>query len=207
MVKIKICGITNTDDALYAEGLGAHALGFIFAESPRSVTPQKARAIIRSLPPFISKVGVFVDPSYDTLKDVIAITGITAVQLHGEESDSFCARVRDICPVIKGFRIKVRADIEGIGGYKNIDAVLLDTYSERARGGTGMSFDWELAKKAKTYGIPLILAGGISCENISEAITSVRPYAIDVASSIEKAPGKKDPALLEKLFFRLRQSA
>ncbi|MBN2062446.1 MAG: phosphoribosylanthranilate isomerase [Deltaproteobacteria bacterium] len=198
MVRVKICGITNYDDASMAVGCGADALGFIFAASPRRISPEKARDIIRNLPPFVSSVGVFVNEDYKTIQRITDFCCLDNIQLHGDEPPELCGKFLPGC--IKAFRVKDDSSIESIKPYKGkCRAILLDTYSKDKEGGTGISFDWELALKAKKFDIPIILSGGLGPDNIETAISLVEPYAVDVNSGIEKSPGKKDPELMKKL--------
>lgn len=203
MTRVKICGITNIEDALLAAELGADALGFIFAESPRRISPQDARAIILKLPPLIKTVGVFVNEEPAVIKEIKEACGLDLIQLHGDESPDLC---RDLMPhSIKAFRIQNDKDLQAIEKYRGaVRTILLDTFQRGKSGGTGRTFDWSLAKKAKEAGIPLILAGGLGPDNIREAITTVHPYAVDVNSGIEKRPGKKDPVLMRKLMEKIR---
>ena len=200
MVRIKICGITNLEDALLATGLGANALGFIFyAKSPRSVEPEAAREIIRQLPPFVLSVGVFVDEEAGVVQELAARVGLDWVQLHGQESPEYCRSLGR--RVLKGFRIKDEDSLEELQTYRGaVQAFLLDTYKKGQTGGTGETFDWELARKAQDYG-PIVLAGGLTADNVAQAVAAVRPQAVDVASGVEAAPGKKDPEKL-RAFFR-----
>lgn len=202
MIKVKICGITNIEDALLAADLGADALGFIFAESPRQIDSEKARAIIHELPPFVKTVGVFVNEEPEKIKEIQLECGLDLVQLHGDESPEQC---RNLMPYsIKSFRIKDETGIKGIDKYKGaVRAILLDTYQKGKAGGTGKTFDWSLAIKVKEIGIPIILAGGLGPENIQEAIATVKPYAVDVSSSIEEKPGKKNPDRMKALFEKI----
>lgn len=188
-VKVKICGITNPDDALFAAECGADALGFVFwKKSPRFVEVSAAKAIIKALPPFVSCVGVFVDEEASRVNEIARQAGLSCVQLHGSESPEFC---RSMEPrVIKTFRIKKGDDIASLSGY-DVSAFLLDTYSEGAPGGTGKTFDWACAMEAKKYG-RIILAGGLTPGNIEEALRKVCPYGVDVSSGVESSKGKKD---------------
>lgn len=188
--RIKICGITNIEDALVAADLGVEALGFVFAESPRRVEPVEAKKIMDLLPPFISRVGVFVDEDIENIHEIAELCGLDAVQLHGLESPDYCRKVRR--RVIKAFRIKEEKDLKIIPKYYEVNAYLLDTYVPEIQGGTGVAFDWTLALKAQEFGKPIILAGGLTPENVTAAIKVVQPYAVDVSSSIEERPGKKD---------------
>lgn len=203
MVRVKICGITNMEDALLAIEMGADAIGFIFAESPRRITPKKAEAIIRTLPPLIKTVGVFVNEEPARIKEIQSVCGLDLIQLHGDESPEIC---RDLMPhSIKAFRIQNETSIKNIKRYKGVvRAILLDTYQKGKAGGTGRTFDWSLALKAKETGIPIILAGGLGPENIIEAIRTVDPYAVDINSGIEKQPGKKDPVLMKQLMEKIK---
>jgi phosphoribosylanthranilate isomerase len=204
MTRVKICGITNLEDALLAVGLGADALGFIFAESPRQITPIMAKAIIRNLPPLVQTVGVFVNEEPARIKEIKSLCGLDLIQLHGDELPEIC---QDLMPhSIKAFRVQDETDINNINRYQGtIRAILLDSFQQGKAGGTGRTFDWSLAVKAKETGFPVILAGGLGPENIQEAITTVQPYAVDVNSGIEEQPGKKDPVLMKQLMEKLRK--
>jgi phosphoribosylanthranilate isomerase len=199
MVRIKICGITNLEDALLAAELGADALGFIFyAKSPRSAAPEAVREIIAQLPPFVTSVGVFVDEDAASVQELAARLGLDWVQLHGQESSDYCRNLGR--RVIKGFRIKDEKSLMELEPYRDVvQAFLLDTYRKGQVGGTGEIFDWRLAREAKKYG-PIILAGGLTPENVAQAIKIVQPWAVDAASGTEASPGKKDPAKLKAFF-------
>jgi phosphoribosylanthranilate isomerase len=201
-VKVKICGITNLEDASIAVELGANALGFIFAPSPRKITPQKARAIIRAIPPFVKTVGVFVNEAPATIREVMQHCGLDLVQLHGDESPALCDELMPC--TIKALRIKDESNLQNSRAYHGkVRALLLDTYSKEKAGGTGKTFDWNLAIKIKEMGIPIILSGGIGPSNIDLAIHTVRPYAVDVNSAVEKYPGKKSHILIKALMAEL----
>lgn len=188
MVKVKICGITNLEDAFAAVDYGADALGFVFYKgSPRYISPETAREIIRQLPPFITTVGVFVDEPTSNIEDILKSVPLDVVQFHGHESPEACMLFRR---GIKAIRVKELSDLEPLKRYK-VSAFLLDTYTPESLGGTGQIFNWDIAVAAKQFG-KIILAGGLNPENIEKAIRWVRPYAVDVSSGIEKEKGKKD---------------
>lgn len=203
MVRIKICGITNLEDALVAAAAGADAIGFVFyPESPRFIEPGMAKFIISRLPVFITTVGVFVNEGEDLIRRVIRESGIQILQFHGEESPILCTRFRE--KVIKSIRIR---DMESINNMKmyNLDTFLLDTYDDDKKGGTGKIFDWTIAKAAKNYG-KIILAGGLTISNVGEAVKGVRPYGVDISSGVEISPGKKDHNKLREIIKRVRNA-
>jgi phosphoribosylanthranilate isomerase len=204
MVRVKICGITNSHDASMAVELGADALGFVFAPSPRQVTPEQARHIINSLPPFVQTVGVFVDECLTRIRDIVDFCGLEMIQLHGDESPEFCGTLMP--HTIKGFRMDDTSSLLPIRDYRGkIRAVLLDAYQRGIKGGTGKTFDWNLATAAGEFGMPVILSGGLRPSNIQRAISSVQPYAVDVNSGIEDSPGIKSPLLMKKLMEQIRE--
>ena len=194
-VRVKICGLTNLEDARVAIDAGAHALGFIFfAGSPRHVTPPAAARIISQLPPFVSKVGVFVNESFDSILQVSRTTGIDAIQLHGDETPELCeALKREGLKVIKAFRMKDQSSLPSVQSF-SVSAFLLDSYVPGQLGGTGAKFNWDLAIQAAAFGTPIILAGGLVPENVRDAVAKVAPYGVDVSSGVESAPGTKDHA-------------
>ena len=198
MTKIKICGITNIEDAQKAVSSGADALGFVFANSPRRVNSSVARSIIEAIEDDVLKVGVFVNETIDNINKIVKYCSLDAVQLHGDETAEYCSKLKGI-QVIKAFRIKDKISLAEMALYKDVFAYLLDTFSEDKYGGTGKTFDWSLAVKAKEFGRPVILSGGLGPDNISLAIKTVRPYGVDISSSIEVKPGKKDHALMAAL--------
>lgn len=189
-VRVKICGITNLEDALCAAEEGADALGFIFhPESPRYVKPSAVREIIQQLPPFVVTVGVFGDLEAEAVREIAAQAGVDRIQLHGRYPETWEGLDR---PVFKAIRVRGEAGLSELARYAGqVESFLLDTYHAQAAGGTGEVFDWDLAVKAKAYG-RIILAGGLTPENVREAIRLVRPYGVDVSSGVEAAPGKKD---------------
>jgi len=203
MVKIKICGITNLADAEKAVELGADALGFIFSKSPRRVDAEIATEIIKGLPPFITTVGVFVNESMEVVKHIASVCRLNVLQFHGDELPEFCSQFGR--KIIKSFRVKNPDDLSMLPGYKGIvSAYLLDSRVKGKRGGTGETFDWELAKIAVPYG-RVILAGGLTSENVAEAIKAVNPYAVDVSTGVESAPGKKDYEKMRRFVETVRQ--
>ena len=193
MVRIKVCGITNEKDALKAANLGAWALGFIFyKKSPRFISPYKAKKIIEQLPPFVTPVGVFVNHNLGAMRDIIGHCGLRVVQLHGDEDHHFCHRLRRYnVKVIKAFRVGEDFTPAIIEPYK-VDAYLFDTLSQEAYGGTGKNFDWSLLKDIKSANVPIILSGGLNSQNVIEPVNHLKPYAVDVNSGVELAPGQKD---------------
>jgi phosphoribosylanthranilate isomerase len=204
MIKIKICGITNLDDALAAADAGADALGFNFyKKSPRYIEPKKAIEIISQIPPFMMPVGIFVNEREDRIREIQNMTCIQAIQLHGDESPEFCQRFGN--RVIKAFQVKDKESLKAMAHYR-VGAFLLDSYKEGIRGGTGTTFDWHLAVVAKTFG-KIILAGGLTPENVAEAVKLVQPYAVDVAGGVEKEKGIKDHAKLRKFITEVRRAS
>jgi phosphoribosylanthranilate isomerase len=197
-VKVKICGITAYEEASIAVELGVDALGFIFAESPRQIAPQKARAIIREIPPFVKTVGVFVNETPDVIRGITHHCGLDLVQLHGNESPDLCLSLMPCA--IKALKIKDESSSRtGMAYYGTVRALLLDTYVKDKAGGTSKTFDWKLAVKIKKLQMPIILSGGLGPSNIREAIRTVEPYAVDVNSGVEERPGKKSPGLMKEL--------
>jgi phosphoribosylanthranilate isomerase len=202
MVQVKICGITSLEDAHTAVDSGADALGFVFyPPSPRYVTSEQAEQIIRTLPPYVTTVGLFVDVTSEVINETVARCGLDRVQLHGREPPAFCRRIGR--PVIKAIRVKNAESLKPLPDYQ-VAAYLLDAYVEGALpGGTGAPFPWELAVQAKPYG-PVILAGGLTPENVETAITQVRPYGVDVSSGVERAPGVKDRRKIRQFITRAK---
>ena len=195
-VKIKICGITNKADAQLAVELGADALGFIFyPKSPRYIKVTDAANICNALPPFVVKVGVFVDELEYEIEKALGECLLNALQFHGDEPPGFCQKFA--AKSIKAIRMRDVSALALAAEY-DVDALLLDTYTDSERGGTGKTFDWSLAIKAKEIGPPIILSGGLATVNVQEAIRKVRPYAVDVSSGVEREPGRKDPEKLRR---------
>lgn len=189
-VIVKICGITNPEDALAAAGFGADALGFVFHQpSPRSVSVENAAHIAKDLPSHIVKVGVFVDAAEEAVLRAISACSLNVLQFHGHESPEYCLQFGLMS--VKAFRIRDAASLEDLPQYPT-DAWLLDSYEADKPGGTGKQFNWDLAREAQRLGKPIFLAGGLTPENVADAVRLVRPYAVDVSSGVEAAPGKKD---------------
>ena len=196
---IKICGITNLEDALLAAELGANALGFIFyAKSPRAIKPEAARQIIAQLPPMVLSVGVFVNEAAALVLEVAEMVRLDWVQLHGEEPPEYCRFLSR--NILKAIAVQDQSSLDRMKQYQGcVRAFLLDTHKSGQKGGTGESFDWSLAREAKKHG-SIVLAGGLNPENIAAAMREASPLAVDVASGVEAAPGKKDPARLRAFF-------
>ncbi len=204
VVKVKICGITNIEDAKVAIASKADALGFVFAPSPRRITDVAAGKIIGKLPPSLLSVGVFVNEQLARVREIIKRCNLSAVQFHGEESPDYCAHFEKV-KVIKAFRVKNSDSLKSLSDYK-VDAFLLDTYLQGEAGGTGTKFNWNLVSSLKDPPQRIILSGGLSPDNVTEAIKIVKPYAVDVSTGVESRPGKKDPKLVEE-FIRKAKGA
>ena len=188
-VKVKVCGMTSLKDALVAVEGGADAVGFIFyKKSPRSVTMKTVREIVLELPPFVDTVGVFVDETAEQINKIADYCNLDIIQLHGDESPTFCKKIRR--KVIKAFRIKDMQSVKKLSSFQ-VSGFLLDTFSENLHGGTGKVFDWNLALPAKKFG-PVIMAGGLTPNNVQQAVRQIRPYGVDVCSGVESEPGIKD---------------
>ena len=207
-VRVKICGITNLADARAAIAAGADALGFVFVPgTPRFIAPDLAGEIVRELPPFIARVGLFVDAETRTVAEVLVRSGMDTLQFHGEETPDLVRQFRRAVKVMKAFRVRGEETLMRLSAYADaVDAILLDAYVAGAHGGTGAQFDWKLAVQARDLGRPLVLAGGLTPANVAEAVRTVRPYGVDVSSGVESAPGRKDPAKLAE-FVRAAKSA
>ena len=190
--KIKICGITNLADALAAVEAGADALGLNFYEkSPRHVSIKTATEISKQLPPFVMRAGVFVNADEDLITRAIGECSLSLLQFHGDEPPEFCTQFGLMS--MKAFRIRDEKSLEELPKF-HTDAYLLDAYSPEARGGTGEKFNWDLAVEAQKFGKPIFLAGGLTPENVPDAVRKVKPFGVDVSSGVESSPGKKDHA-------------
>ncbi len=200
-VRVKIEGMQDVQTALEVVRLGADAVGFVFADSPRRVTPEQAAVIIAALPPFVATVGVFVNESPQRINETVAATGIEYVQLHGDEGPQVIDHINAKC--LKAFRIRDEGWINQVGAWLNalggapLGGIVLDAYDKSAYGGTGKKFNWNMVAEARAAGRmdnlpPIILAGGLGPDCVAEAIKTVRPHAVDVASGVESSPGQKD---------------
>jgi len=205
-VRVKICGITNWADAKRAVLGGADLLGFNFYErSPRYVRPAVARGIVRRLPKRVAAVGVFVNESEPKMLEIARTVGLDCLQLHGDEPPKMVARLARSVDVIKAMRVGQSFRPGQIGKFKKASAVLLDGFDKHLRGGTGRTFDWEIARRAARRG-RVFLAGGLTPENVGQAIRVAKPYAVDVCSGVESRPGKKDAQRMRVLFRVVRES-
>lgn len=207
--RIKICGITTPEDGAHAVEAGAWAIGMVFwPRSPRAVSLNQAAEIAGPLRRQAELVGVFVNATLDEVVGTAEAVGLTWVQLHGDEGPSFCEHVarRAGVKVIKAARIRARADVQAIDAFRNVDAHLLDSYREGEPGGTGETFDWSLANERRSE-VNLMLAGGLTPENVAAGIAQTSPWAVDVSSGVESAPGVKDPEKVEAFIAAVRATA
>jgi phosphoribosylanthranilate isomerase len=207
-LRVKICGITQLDQAQTIAQVGAHALGFICVpQSPRYLSPERIQSITRSLPEPIARVGVFMDADLLTLVQTVQASGLTSVQLHGTESPDYCQQVRSHLPeveLIKAFRIRRPEDLASTSAYdRQVDWLLLDAYHPHLGGGTGQTLDWQTLQEFQPN-LPWFLAGGLSPDNVQAALTLVHPQGIDLSSGVERAPGDKDLQRVAQLFDQLR---
>lgn len=200
-MKVKICGITNIEDALLCAGYNADAIGFIFYEkSKRFISFDKAKEIINKLPPFLMKVGVFVNEEAEIVNESTQKIGLNLVQLHGDESPEYVSKI--YLPVIKTFRVDEKFDWAVINHYKNC-GIMLDSYSQNEYGGTGKTFEWNSIPSE--YKHKIILSGGITIDKLEQIFSEIKPAAIDVSSSLEISPGKKDPQKLKEFLTKFNQ--
>ncbi len=195
MTRVKICGITNLADARHAVESGADALGFIFAVSPRQVTPDTVRRIVEELPPWIAAVGVFVDEKPEKVRRISESCRLTDIQLHGSESAAVARTLMRDVRVIKAFRVGPGFEADVAAKYE-ADAFLFDSRIEGLAGGTGKTFDWDLVRRR--FDRPMIVSGGLNAKNVGKAIRLLKPFGVDTSSGVERAPGKKDPKLVEE---------
>ena len=190
--QVKICGVTNVADALVVAGAGADMIGLNFYEkSPRYISVAQAAEISRTLPPFVLRVGVFVNPDEALVMRALGECNLSLLQFHGDEDSDFCTQFGIMS--VKALRVRDAESLAALANF-NTDAFLLDAYSKSGLGGTGEKFNWELAVEAQKFGKPIFLAGGLTPENVADAVKQVRPFAVDVSSGVESAPGKKDAA-------------
>lgn len=201
---VKICGVSRIEDALAAARSGAHAIGLVFHRpSSRYVTPAQARDIIRALPPFVTAVGLFVDASEAEIRQTIAVAPVGLLQFHGGETPEFCRRFG--LPYIKAVRVRPETDLlQYARDFRDAKALLLDAYVEGTHGGTGRSFDWSVIPRTLT--LPVVLSGGLNARNVAGAIQQVRPWAVDVSSGVEAAPGIKDAAMIAAFIAGVRNA-
>ena len=202
--RVKICGVTNVADALAAAEAGADMIGLMFYErSPRCITLQTAVEISRALPPFVLRVGVFVNPAEELVLRALGDCNLSLLQFHGDEPSEFCMQFGLMS--MKALRVR---DAESLKALENFhtDAFLLDAYSKRGLGGTGEKFNWDLAVEAQKFGKPIFLAGGLTPENVADAVAKVRPFAVDVSGGVESAPGKKDHAKVKAFIQAVRNA-
>lgn len=200
-VGVKICGITNVADAIAAVEAGADVIGFVFAASPRRVTPDEVRDIAAALPAGVLKAGVFVDEDPTVVEDIAALCGLDLLQFHGSETPKYCARFGE--RAVKAVRVKDSSSLRGLERY-NVSALLLDTYFPGQPGGTGRTFDWKIAAKAAGAG-SIILSGGLTPENVTAAVRAVRPAMVDVSSGVETSPGLKNPAMMRRFVINAKK--
>ncbi len=200
---VKICGLTNLDDALAAVRFGADAVGFIFHRpSPRYVDPDDVAAIVEKIPRHVTKIGVFVDSPRHDIENIVRRLHLSAIQLHGDQHPEDCTGYE--VSVIKAFRVGEGFDSRQLGLF-DVQAFLLDTYRPGVQGGTGETFDWNIALQAKQYG-KIFLSGGLNPGNIQDAVRFVRPYAVDVSSGVELAPGQKDKEKVREFIIKAKTS-
>ena len=207
---VKICGMTNREDAVSAAEAGADAIGFVLVPtSPRAVTRREVEEILRFIPPTVLTVGVVANEDPDFLKGLMRVCSLGALQLHGQEPPEQVLRLKaelSGVEIIKAVRVRNADSLKEIRAYKGVDAVLLDTYDPHRLGGTGQPFDWSLAARAKEFEIPLIVAGGLTAGNVREMVRQVEPHGVDVSSGVEISPGKKDFALIRQFVLKAKQS-
>ena len=207
MVRVKICGITNPEDALWAAECGADAVGFIFADSPREISAARAREIRAGLPPFVSAVGIFVDPDPREVREIFDDVALDFVQLYGGDERRFLEE-SGLGPrrLIRSISVGSEDDLTAIAK-TSANIIHLDTKVEGKAGGTGKTFDWSLAARAAAFGKRLILAGGLNPDNVAEAIESASPHAVDVSSGVESEPGRKDSDKVREFIRRAKGNA
>ena len=203
--RIKVCGITEPEDARIAVAAGADGLGFIFVpQSPRHIDPDTVRKITRELPPLVDAVGVFVDEEMEVVEEIMQYCCLSFIQLHGSETPDYCEKIS--CRVMKSFSIGQATKSEDFAPYAEaVSGFLLDTFHKDMAGGTGQTFDWQLLEHIKPPG-PIVLAGGLTPDNVGDAIRQVKPFAVDVNSGVEYQPGRKDPDKLRSFVQAVRKA-
>jgi phosphoribosylanthranilate isomerase len=208
MVRVKICGITNWADAAVSLEAGANALGFNFyPASPRYIPPSHARMIVSRMPPGVDAVGVFVNAPFAAAHEIGLAVDLDVFQLHGDETPDAVSEFSESWPLIKAFRVSPEFHAAQLESYRpHTDFFLLDGFSHDARGGTGNSFDWSVAREAKQYG-RIFLSGGLTPENVGDAVRQVRPFAVDVCSGVEASPGKKDAARVREFIRTVKEAS
>ena len=205
MVKVKICGITNPEDAVWAANLGADYMGLVFVKnSKRKVSLEKAKEIIDAVPPYIKKVGVFVNEDPGIINKILEHYRLDMLQFHGEEPPNYCHQFKIRIEVIKAFRVKDEQSLSQISQY-DVNFYLLDAFVQEEYGGTGQTFNWDLAIKAKQPCRPIFLSGGLNPDNVVEAVKKVRPYAVDVSSGVESSPRRKSVELMKEFIDKVRK--
>lgn len=210
-VRVKICGLTTPQDAASAAGAGADAVGFVFADSPRRVDVEQVAAMTRVLSPFVVRTGVFVNSKYDAIAFTAETVRLQVIQLHGDEDHRLIASLRRLgYSVMKAVRVRDRCDVDAAIQF-DVDALLLDGYSPERAGGTGLTFDWQLARDAMAAlheqgrDVPVVLAGGLTADNVVKAVETVKPYGVDVSSGVELAPGRKCPVKMNEFVGKVRK--
>lgn len=211
MARIKICGITNVQDALWAANLGVDFIGLNFyKQSLRKVSLAMAKNIVNELPSFVKVIGVFVDEDLRTVRKIVSVCHLDMVQFHGNESPQCCSEIyfpNAELKIIKAFRIKDENSLQNMGEYSDfVNYYLLDTYVPEKAGGTGETFNWEFALKAKKFGRPIFLSGGLTPDNVKEAIEKVHPFSVDVASGVEKTPRRKSYEKMKEFIQKVREA-
>ncbi|MFH1783403.1 MAG: phosphoribosylanthranilate isomerase [bacterium] len=209
MTKVKICGITNQQDALWAANLGVDFIGLnFFKDSQRKISLDMAKDVIAKLPPFVKTVGIFVNEELKSIQKIATQSPLELVQLHGSETPAFCAELKQLLDgvkIIKAFRVQNEESLASIPQYADCaDYYLLDAYVPGQMGGTGEIFNWELAVKAGEFGKPLFLSGGLNPSNIADAVEKVKPFAVDVASGVQKSQRRKDYELMKEFVKKVK---
>jgi len=203
--RVKICGITRTEDALAAINEGADALGFVFYKaSPRFINMESAKEILNKIPPFINKVALFVNADCDYVSDMIKALSIDTLQFHGDEDEAFCSSFN--LPYMKALRMQETTDLNQLAEtYHSASGLLVDAFDSSQYGGTGQTFDWDLLPDSCQ--LPIILAGGLNKDNVHQAILNTKPYAVDVSSGVEQSKGVKNHALIQQFMKEVKRAS